>query len=105
MVICLETLNIRGMLKNRNLSKKIQEKSWHMFVNILEENAEERGRTIIHIDQCYPSSKTCHKCQHVKKDLKQSEQRWTCPQCNTIHHRDINAAKNILLEGLKEQNK
>ena len=67
MVICLETLNIKGMLKNRNLSKKIQEKSWHMFVNILEEKAEEHGHTIIHTDQCCPSSKTCHKCQHIKK--------------------------------------
>ena len=90
------------MLKNRKLSKKIQEKSWHMFVEILEEKAEERGRTIIHIDQWYPSSKTCHKCQHVKQDLKQGEQTWTCPRCNTVLHRDINAAINILQEGLKK---
>ena len=51
-----------------------------------------------------PPSKTCYKCQHINKDLKQGEQIWTCPQCNTTHHRDINAAKNILQEGLKEQN-
>ena len=73
-----------------------------MFVEILEEKAEERGRTIIHIYQWYPSSKTCHKCQHVKQDLKQGEQTWTCPRCNTILHRDINAAINILQEGLKK---
>ena len=43
-------------------------------------------------------AKTCHKCQHIKQDLKQTEQTWACPQCNTTHHRDINVAKNILQE-------
>ena len=61
-VICMETLNIKGMLKNSRLSKSIQEKSWHMFTKIIEQKAYEHGRKLIHINQWYPSSKTCNNC-------------------------------------------
>lgn len=101
-VICLETLNIKGMLKNSKLSREIQEKAWHQFTTILEEKAKEHGRTVIYIDQWYPSSKTCNNCGYKNETLKLKDRTWTCPQCNTQHDRDVNAAKNILNEGLKE---
>jgi len=101
-VICLETLNIKGMLKNSKLSKDIQEKAWHMFTLILEQKAKEHGRTVVYIDQWVPSSKTCNTCGYKNENLKLKDRTWTCPQCNTKHDRDINAAKNILMEGLKE---
>lgn len=67
-IICLEKLNIWGMLKNKHLSQSIQEKSWNRFQKILEEKASEHGRTIIYVDQWYPSSKTCHNCgYHYKR--------------------------------------
>lgn len=101
-VICMETLNIKGMLKNSRLSRSIQEKSWHMFTKILEQKAYEHGRTLIHIDQWYPSSKTCNNCQYYNDKLKLDNRIWTCPQCGNTHDRDINAAKNIQREGLKK---
>ena len=100
-VISVETLNIKGMLKNKNLSRAIQEKAWHMFQKILEQKATEHGRQIININIWYPSSKTCNKCGYKKEDLKLKDRTWTCPQCHTTHHRDINAAKNIQKEGKK----
>lgn len=98
----METLNIKGMLKNSRLSRSIQEKSWHMFTKILEQKAYEHGRTLIHIDQWYPSSKTCNNCQYHNDKLKFDNRIWTCPQCGNTHDRDINAAKNIQREGLKK---
>ena len=100
-VISMETLNIKGMLKNSRLSRSIQEKSWHMFTRILEQKAYEHGRKLIHIDQWYPSSKTCNNCKYHKEDLTLNNRTWTCPQCGNRHDRDINAAKNIHQEGLK----
>ncbi len=73
-----------------------------MFTNILEQKAEEHGRIVIYIDQWYPSSKTCNNCGYKKEDLKLKDKIWTCPKCHTQHDRDVNAAKNILIEGLKE---
>ena len=93
------------MLKNSKLSREIQEKAWHQFTTILEEKAKEHGRTVIYIDQWYPSSKTCHNCGYKNETLKLKDRTWTCPQCNTQHDRDANAAKNILNEGLKKLKK
>ena len=102
-VICMETLNIKGMLKNSRLSHSIQEKSWHMFTkNNRTKRAYEHGRTLIHIDQWYPSSKTCYNCQYYNDKLKLDNRILTCPQCGNTHDRDINAAKNIQREGLKK---
>jgi putative transposase len=98
----METLNIKGMLKNSRLSWSIQEKSWHMFTRILEQKAYEHGRKLIHIDQWYPSSKICNNCRYYKEDLTLSNRTWTCPHCGNRHDRDINAAKNIHQEGLKK---
>lgn len=98
-VIVMEDLNIKGMLKNHNLAKSIQELSLSEFKNKLKYKSEWYGRDIIEIDRFYPSSKLCNCCGHKYKDLKLSQREWVCSSCGTKHDRDINAAINIENEG------
>ena len=100
-VIVLEDLNIKGMVKNRHLSKSIQDVSWSMFAGQLAYKANWYGRDIIKVNRFYPSSKTCSNCGYIKQDLKLSDREWTCPDCGITHDRDINASINLFLEGLK----
>ncbi len=102
-VIVLEDLNINGMVKNRHLSKAISDASWSMFAKMLKYKSELYGRQVFKVNRFYPSSKTCSTpdCGYVYKDLKLSERSWTCPECGTIHDRDINASINLFIEGLK----
>lgn len=93
--ICLEKLNVEGMLKNHNLAMAIQSASWSEFVRQLKYKAEWEGKNIVFIGRFEPSSKTCSKCGYVKHDLKLSDREWTCPVCGECHDRDINAAVNI----------
>ena len=100
-VIVIEDLNIKGMVKNRHLSKSITDVSWGMFTKQLKYKADWYGRDVIKVNRFYPSSKTCSKCGYIKQDLKLSDRQWTCPDCKTTHDRDINASINLFLEGLK----
>ena len=100
-VIVLEDLNIKGMVKNGNLSKSISDVSWSKFNDMLEYKASWYGRQVFKVNRFYPSSKTCSKCGYIKQDLRLSDRQWTCPNCNTTHDRDINASINLFLEGLK----
>jgi len=96
-VIYLETLNVKGMMKNRHLSKAISDCGWSEFVRQLKYKAHWNGSIIVQIGRWKPSSKLCSTqgCDYKHDALKLSDRAWTCPQCNTIHDRDINAAKNI----------
>ena len=100
-VICLEDLKAKEILKNHKLAKSVSDVSWGEFVRQLQYKADWYGREIIKIDQWYPSSQICSNCGHRdgKKDL--SIREWTCPICGAHHDRDINAAINILNEGLR----
>jgi len=100
-LICLEDLNIKGMVKNHKLAKHIQDASWGTFIQFLEYKAERNDKAIVRINRFYPSSKTCNKCGWVKQDLSLSMRTWVCENCETKVDRDINAAKNILDEGYK----
>jgi putative transposase len=100
-IIALEDLNVKGMVKNHKLAKHISDASWGTFVRLLEYKADWNDKQIVKINRWYPSSKTCHKCGWIKQDLTLSIREWICPSCGTHHDRDINAAKNILKEGLK----
>ena len=93
--ICLENLNVEGMMKNHNLAMAIQSASWSEFVSQLKYKAEWEGKNIVFIGRFEPSSKTCNKCGYVKHDLKLSDREWVCPICGKHHDRDINAAVNI----------
>jgi putative transposase len=99
-VICLETLNVKGMLKNHCLAKAISDVGWGEFTRQLEYKAKWYGRTITKIDRWYPSSKTCSDCGHILETLTLDVREWVCPCCGTWHDRDINAAQNILAAGL-----
>lgn len=99
-VICLETLNVKGMLKNHCLAKAISDVGWGEFTRQLEYKAAWYGRTLVKIDRWYPSSKTCSACGYVLDTLTLDIREWVCPNCGVCHDRDINAAQNVLTEGL-----
>ena len=101
-VICLEDLNVKGMIQNHNLAKAIWDVSWWMFIRFLTYKAEWYWRTIVVIDRFFPSSKTCNWCWNVKEKLNLSERTYRCEKCWVELDRDINAAKNILKEWLKQ---
>ena len=99
--ICIEDLNVKGMQQNRKLARNISDASFGMFRSILEYKCRWYGINLISIDRLAPSSKTCSKCGYVYDGLTLSNRRWQCPQCGSIHDRDLNAACNIKNFGLK----
>ena len=101
-IICIEDLNVKGMMSNHKLAKSIQELSLYEFRRQLEYKCKWYGRQLIVIDRFYPSSKTCHNCGHIYKDLKLNEREWICPHCKSLIDRDYNASLNILDNGLKQ---
>ena len=100
-VICMEDLNVKGMVKNHNLAESICEMNWGEFRRMLEYKAQWYNRKIVFVYRFYPSSKTCHNCGYINKNLTLKDRQWICPQCGEVIERDYNAALNILDEGLR----
>lgn len=98
-IICMEDLNVRGMLKNHKLSKAIQELGFYRFKSILEDKSYNNGKRVVFVDRFYPSSKRCSHCGYIHKGLTLRDREWVCPECGEHHERDINASINILMEG------
>ena len=101
-VVCIEDLNVKGMMKNHKLARSISDASWSELFRKLEYKMEDRGGILIKVPRTYPSSQLCSCCgsQNSKvKDL--SIRAWTCPECGAVHDRDVNAAVNILAKGLE----
>ena len=102
-VVCMEDLNISGMVKNRKLSKAISSVGWGMFKNKLSQKIQSTGGLLIEIPRFFPSSKTCSSCGTINEGLTLSDRKWVCLACDSVHDRDVNAAINIKEIGLKNR--
>lgn len=100
-VIVVENLHVKGMVRNRKLSKAISNVGWGMFVNFLAYKLEQKEGRLVEIDRFFPSSKKCSCCGHVVSELQLDIREWDCPSCGTHHDRDGNAALNIRAEGIR----
>lgn len=100
--VCVENLNVKGMVKNHRLSKSIQESSFNDIKTKLQYKSAWNGVKFVEVDRFFPSSKTCSYCGYIKEDLKLNERSWVCPHCGKHIDRDINAAVNIKKEGYRK---
>ena len=99
-VVCVESLKVKNMIRNPKLSNAIADAGWGEFVRQLAYKAEWAGRSLVAIDQWFPSTKRCSGCGHTLLSLPLSVRNWSCPECGAHHDRDHNAAINIKAAGL-----
>jgi len=101
-VICIEDLNVAGMVKNRCLAKAISDAGWATFTSMLDYKCKWYGKSLVKVDRWFASSKTCSACGEKLDALELSKRAWECPACGEVHDRDLNAAYNILNKGFSD---
>jgi putative transposase len=97
--IVIEDLTVRNMVRNHTLARAISDAAWREFRTMLEYKADWHGRDLVVVDRWFPSSKLCSACGRLADKMPLRVRTWTCP-CGATHDRDVNAARNILAEGL-----
>lgn len=102
--ICLENLNVEGMMQNHHLARAIQGVAWNEFVRQLSYKSDWYGKNVLFIGRFEPSSKLCHNCGYINKELTLKDREWICPQCGEHLDRDVNAAINIRNIAFDKQN-
>ena len=98
--VAAETLNVKGMMKNRRLSRAIADVGWGGLLLKIDYKLKRRGGRLVKIDRWFPSTKTCSECGAIKEGLTLSDRTWLCAACGTLHDRDENAAENIRRQGI-----
>ena len=100
-VICVEDLSVKGLARGK-CGRATQDAAFGKLRRQLTYKSEWTGRVIVAVDRWYPSSKCCSGCHHILVELRLDQREWTCPKCGSRHDRDINAARNLLTEGLRQ---
>ena len=93
--VVMEDLNVKGMMKNKHLSKAIQQQKLYEFIRQMKYKCEWLGIEFVQVDRFYPSSKTCSCCGNIKKDLRLSDRTYICEECGLVIDRDLNASINL----------
>ena len=93
--IVIEDLNVKGVMKNKHLSKAISQAQWYTSRVFLQQQCEKLGIELRLAPRFYPSSKLCSNCGYKNVDLKLKDRSWECPDCHVVHNRDENAAINL----------
>lgn len=96
-IVCVEDLNVKGMMQNHRLAGSIGDVSWNKFFQLLDYKVDK----LVKVGRFYGSSKTCNRCGYVKSDLTLKDREWKCPECGNLNERDFNASLNIRDEGLR----
>lgn len=102
-MVFVEDLNMQEMARKKEMSfgKAIADNGWSKFLEMLAYKLEDEGKKLVKIDKWFASSKTCHCCGYINKELTLGMKTWECPQCHEVHDRDKNAAMNIKAEGMR----
>ena len=98
-VFLCENLNIKGMMKNRHLSKAIASVGWGQFIQMVKYKVERNNGTFLQVSRCFPSTKLCS-CGYKNDDLTLGDRFWVCPKCHQVHDRDAHAVDNLIVEGM-----
>jgi putative transposase len=101
LVVIVENLHVKGMVRNHNLAKARSDVGWGTFTNFLADQLDRKGAKLVEIDRWFPISKLCSNCFHQVSEMPLDVREWTCPHCGTHHDRDGNAAINIRAEGIR----